>query len=148
MEPSVNFENTSIMIAGLNQKLRLCAYQIRNGEKKIELLEREVVGLLKRCLGQMPERIIFKGVSMTPVAFYQKYIKKYVSDQEVSFINCPVKQRPYDQNYKVKWLYADKETGSSVTYYNIPFNIFVSMSIRQLEMGIPVWAGIDAELFG
>ena len=147
MESSVNFENTSIMIAGLNQKLRLCAYQIRNEKKEIGLLEREVVGLLKRCLGQIPERIIFKGVSMTPVEFYQKYIKKYVSDHEVSFINCPVKERPYNQNYKVKWLYADKEKGSPVTYYNIPFDVFVSMAIRQLEMGIPVWVGIDAEHF-
>ena len=84
---------------------------------------------------------------MKSVEFYQKYIKKYVSDHEVSFINCPVKERPYNRNYKVKWLYADKEKGSPVTYYNIPFDVFVSMAIRQLEMGIPVWVGIDAEHF-
>lgn len=147
MPESVGQKDTGIMLAGLNQKLRFCAYQIRNGEDRLDVLEQDVFRLIDFCLGKMPETILFQGSVMTPVEFYQKYIKQCIPDREISFVNCPVRQRPYKYNYKIKWLYSQRENESPISYYNIDVDLFTDLAVCQLEKGFPVWGGVDAGHF-
>lgn len=147
MPKSVNYDDTRVLIAGLNQKLRFCAYQIRNNKAAVESLEHEVFRMIDTCLGELPQTISYNNSVLTPTEFYQKYIKKYMENEEISFVNCPSEQRLYNQNYKVKWLYSDTEEGSSITHYNISAKTFAAMAVCQLEEGLPVWIGADAEHF-
>lgn len=144
---SLHHENTHTLLAGLCQKLRYCAYRIREDNASVADMENEVYPLLDSCFGIPPESFEYEGLSHTPMSFFRKYVQNTVLSDEISFICVPSSERAFYTAYRNKWLYSNEETGSPVVHYNIPQDLFRTMAAEQLKEGIPVWIGADASKF-
>lgn len=144
---SVN-RDTRVMIAGLNQKLRQCAYRIREqGERDLDSMWAETKGIIEKCIGAPPKTFRYNGQSYTPRTFYEKYYGGFFERDTVSLINIPTHDTPYYREYKVKWLYSDSEYGSVIGHYNVPMDYIREAVLNQLRAGIPIWFGADADHF-
>ena len=143
---SVSNKDTHALIAGINQKLRLCAFQIRNDNKKPDDVIDEVYLILDTVLAKPIESFEYEGKTVTPIEYYKEYIKPYI-DEYISVINVPTETRPFNREFRVKWLLSNTEKGSEINYINISIDVFKEMIIRQLKENIPVWIGVDGEHF-
>lgn len=137
--------DTHAMISGLNQKLRLAAYQIREEGVLPEALEEEICLLIDRCMGKMPESFVFGGTSITPLDYYREYIAPLLSFEEISIVNIPAPERPFGRFYKAEWLYSETMEDSPVCHYNAEQRYLELMAVMQLKRDHPVWIGVDAE---
>lgn len=148
MPHSVNHENSRTLIAGLCQKLRYSATFIRtNGVEEASRIEQEVYKMIDQCLGVPPVQFCYERKMIAPLSFYHTYAAPFLTDDDISFICIPDENRPFEQEYRVKWLYSETESASCIRHYNIPLPLFCRMAAEQLRQGMPVWFGADAEHF-
>lgn len=145
----------------LTEKLRQCAFLLRNAHKegvdtgklrkeKERMLE-DIHRILCICLGVPPQKFDFElrtkddkyltAYGITPKEFYEKYIGVKLSDY-VSIINAPTEDKPFHRSYTVKYLGNVKE-GNPVRYLNLDINQMKQLAVAQLKDGEPVWFGCD-----
>ena len=118
--------------------------------KKDGMLQ-EIFNMLCICLGTPPTTFDFEirtkdnqfiqDRGLTPLAFYEKYVKVDLSDY-VSLINSPTATKPFYRTYTVAHLGSVIEA-SPVRYLNIPIEEFKAAALKQLQDGQPVWFGCD-----
>ena len=146
-------------------KLRKDANVLRSsfeqGSTLDELLSRkekrlnEIFSRLVICLGKPPVEFdyeyydkpnakgeeIFHSIHSTPKEFYEKYVKRNLSDY-VSVINAPTKDKPYRHSFTVKYL-GNVVGGKKIRYLNLPIEELKRLALAQRKDKQAVWFGSD-----
>lgn len=162
MPETFQSSNTRNMIQLMNMKLRKDAIELRKivqegGDpypRKEEMLQ-ELFKALCICFGKPVEKFNFEytdkdniyhaDYDMTPLTFYEKYIKIDLEDY-VSVINAPTKDKPFGKTYTVKYLGNVVE--GKIKYLNLPMQDLKDLVIQQMQDGEPVWFGSDCGKYG
>lgn len=162
MPETAQSSSTRTMTQMINMKLRKDAVELRRliaegknpSGRKEEMLE-ELFKALCICFGKPVEKFDFEYVDkdkvyhvdydMTPVSFYEKYIKLSLEDY-VSVINAPTKDKPFGKSYTVRYLGNVVEGG--IRYLNLPMDTMKELTVKQMKDGEPVWFGSDCGKYG
>ena len=117
---------------------------------------REAYALLCTCLGEPPASFDFAWTDkdkayhvdrgLTPKSFYEKYVAADLGAY-VSVINSPTGDKPFYKTFTVDYL-GNVAGGNEVRYLNLPMAELVSLAVRQLQEGEPVWFGSDVSKCG
>ena len=162
MPETYNSSNTAEINKILKRVLRNFAYILRtnykNGtsldkieEQKLDMVEK-IYGILCTAFGKPPVKFDFeytnkkdefyRDSNITPMEFYDKYIKDLNLDDYISIINAPNEDRPYYKKYTVNYI-GNVADGNRITYLNLPINRLKEMAVAQLTDGVPVFFGSD-----
>ncbi|MCR4584976.1 MAG: C1 family peptidase [Lachnospiraceae bacterium] len=117
----------------------------------------EIYRMLCIALGEPPKsfdlvlkdkdgKIAAQEYEITPKEFFDKYVGVKLADQ-VSIINAPTKDKPFNKTYTVKFL-GNVAEGSPVSYLNLSMDKIKKAVIKQLKAGHPVWFGSDCTKYG
>ena len=108
------------------------------------------------CLGKPVEKFDFEYVDkdnkyhreldLTPKSFYEKFIGVDL-DEYVSVINAPTLDKPYYNNFTVKYL-GNVVGGNEIKYLNLPIEELKELCLKQLKDNETVWFGCDCGKFG
>ena len=162
MPETYNSSNTAEINKILKRVLRNFAYILRtnykNGtslekieEQKLDMVQK-IYGILCTAFGKPPVKFDFeytnkkdefyRDSNITPIEFYDKYIKDLNLDDYISIINAPNEDRPYYKKYTVNYI-GNVADGNRITYLNLPINRLKEMAVAQLTEGVPVFFGSD-----
>ena len=162
MPETYNSSNTAEINKILKRVLRNFAYILRtnykNGtslekieEQKLDMVQK-IYGILCTAFGKPPVKFDFeytnkkdefyRDSNITPMEFYDKYIKDLNLDDYISIINAPNEDRPYYKKYTVNYI-GNVADGNRITYLNLPINRLKEMAVAQLTEGVPVFFGSD-----
>ena len=162
MPETYNSSNTTEINKILKRVLRNFAYILRtnykNGtslekieEQKLDMAQK-IYGILCTAFGKPPVKFDFeytnkkdefyRDSNITPMEFYDKYIKELNLDDYISIINAPNEDRPYYKKYTVNYI-GNVAEGNKITYLNLPINRLKEMAVAQLTDGVPVFFGSD-----
>lgn len=164
-EESENSSNTTALNNFLKKLLRRNAFLLRdaheNGkskeelEKMIEDFMKEIYNVLSISLGTPPTKINFEAVdkddnhisykNLTPQEFFKNFVEMDTNDY-ISIINAPTKDKPFNETYTVKFL-GNVIEGDPVKYINLDIKEFKKAALKQLQGGEPVWFGCDVGQF-
>ena len=162
MPETISSSNTSEINRILYRVLRSFAYELRTmysknkDMEKIENLKLDMVekiyAILCTAFGRPPEKFDFeytnkndefhRDSNITPMDFYDKYIKDLNLDDYISVINAPNADRPFFKKYTVNYV-GNVADGNRITYLNLPIERLKEMAIAQLSEGVPVFFGSD-----
>jgi bleomycin hydrolase len=156
-------ENTVRVRGILNNKMREFCRVLRgmvakgssdadiNAEK--ERMMEEMYRILSICTGSPPDTFTWRYYDkekkfhtvgpMTPVEFYQQYVKPYynVADKVV-LVNDPRPDNPYERAYTVDYL--NNMIGAPVVVYlNQPAEVLKKYAAMMIKNNEPVWFGCD-----
>lgn len=157
---------TGALVGGLSDKLRNCAFTLREAAKagktlsQLRGLKQDMLAVVYRMLcislGCPPQRFIFEAVrrdgtslresSLTPLEFYERYAAGFVAQPHVSLIHAPIDGRPYGRCYAVAWSGGTGEP-YGLKHLNLPMRQIKQAVLAQLKDGKPVWFGCDARRF-
>lgn len=111
----------------------------------------DVYRILTICIGKPVEEFTYeyedkdkKHVTlekMTPLNFYEKYIKVDLDDY-ICLCDAPISNHEEYQKYTCK-LVNNVIGGDDVVFFNVPLNKLKEASIKSLEGGEPIWFGAD-----
>ncbi|MCI1721985.1 MAG: C1 family peptidase [Lachnospiraceae bacterium] len=159
MEETYQSSNTAGMNKLLDTKLRQYASALRKVKTaggdvqaaKKKMLE-ETFRFLCMCFGEPPKTFDFEYTdrkkkyhidrNLTPQQFYSKYIGGDLKDDYVSIINSPTEDKPFYSSCTIDYL-GNVSEGVPVHYLNLPMEEMISLIVRQLQAGEPVWFGSD-----
>ena len=120
-------------------------------EQKLDMAQK-IYGILCTAFGKPPVKFDFeytnkkdefyRDSNITPMEFYDKYIKELNLDDYISIINAPNEDRPYYKKYTVNYI-GNVAEGNKITYLNLPINRLKEMAVAQLTDGVPVFFGSD-----
>ncbi len=154
--------HTQSMNRVLNRNLKVSAIRLRKmkrenaGEEAIEAEVRAIMGrvyaFLCACYGGEPPRTFdFEYVdrdrkyhreeNMTPRSFADRYVRGTLDDL-VSLIHAPTKDKPYYENYTIRFL-GNVVGMPGVRHLNLPMQELKEAIIRQMQDGRVVWFGSD-----
>lgn len=118
--------------------------------RKKEMLA-HIYSLLIKTLGTPPKTIVFeyydkdKNFHRSPELTPQEFFKQYVGwnlDDKISLINAPTADKPFYQNYTVKFLRSAVEA-KPIRYLNLPIEELKTATIASIQNNEPVWFGCD-----
>lgn len=160
MPETYNSSNTMEINKILKSVLRSFAHDLRmqyEKDKDISKLEdlkldmmEKIYAILCTAFGKPTEKFDFEYTTknnefhrekdITPIDFYNKYIKELKLEDYISVINAPNEDKPYLKKYTVKYV-GNVAEGNKVTYFNLPIERLKEMAIAQLSDGMPVFFG-------
>lgn len=83
------------------------------------------------------------GESVTPLEFYQKYVKKHYNvDDKVCLMTDPRPSNPFGNMYTVDCL-GNVVGGRPVLYNNQPVEVLSAMVVKSIKAGEPIWFGCE-----
>ena len=91
------------------------------------------------------ERPQIREIGITPLEFYKKYVPVDVNDF-VTLANAPLKNRPFNQRYRIRFSANVVETGD-MEFVNVPLDVFKKAALDQLTAGHPIWFACDCTQF-
>ena len=159
---SISSSATQIMNVHINEKLREFACTLREEYKNSISLDdlrgskQEMMETIYRILtihnGVPPTEFCWsyrdkddkfhqEEKAITPRAFLDKYIDINFDDY-ISLINCPTKDKPFNQHYTVSHL-GNVVGGHAVSYVNVDIDVLKSATLETLRGGEAVWFGCD-----
>lgn len=162
MPETYNSSNTTEINKILNRLLRMFAYELKNDFKngkslddienrKLDMMEK-IYAILCTAFGKPVDKFDFeftnknnefhRDVNITPMDFYEKYIKDLNLEDYISVINAPNEDRPFLKKYTVKYI-GNVADGNGISYLNLPIKRLKEMAIAQLAEGVPVFFGSD-----
>lgn len=155
--------NTRGMNYVINNSIKKFAAFVRKNKDNLEIVAKEKEELLNKlyefmctCLGKPTEKFDFEYVDkdnkyhreldLTPKSFYEKFIGVDL-DEYVSVINAPTSDKPYYNNFTVKYL-GNVVGGNDIKYLNLPIEELKELCLKQLKDNEPVWFGCDCGKYG
>lgn len=162
MPETYNSSNTLEVNKILKRILRMYAYELRGDyqnnksleeieNKKLEMIEK-IYNILCTAFGKPPKEFnfeytnkkdeFFRENNITPIEFYNKYVKDLNLEDYISIINAPNEDRPFLKKYTVNYV-GNVAEGNKITYLNLPVERLKEMAIAQITDGVPVFFGSD-----